>query len=520
MIDCREWLRRQLDPLRKAVGGFSLDIAEMLPPFNGGPVQLLQTIRRDNREATSREHVRSRPPAGTAFRYEGCCLFEMFSIEDFEDLERCIKRLFPRTTFFRSSYNQFINSAEEIRSGGWSRLGTLVPAGQRSTPRLSNLAGATLQTEVMPTLPRGVKSVEVTLFRPLPSLFALALYLQFDQEATDALALTQQTKNLPEVRFWPMMPMSARRFASSTTTSGQIAVESILSHLDQVRCAAERCLRPFVKGHFTRRSRNAPRLPAVEVYILTGTGPSGVDFQRWKESARGWWQSMGFEFYPWKCYESSNTVLTLSGFSPSKHEVPYKLFCLADGMSGERQYVTISGFLTSAISILSLWEFVDSICLDVGKARHTVYRTLQRHQILPRLGPDVDLSRQVARHSILIKRAGVEFTHDQNLLNDGAKDLSQVLNDRGDDQTHGLLTDLLQGIERQIGLARDHIDLMINSYSDHLFVRNMALTYRLQWAVLFLTFVAALSAVVTTAANWNEIGPLWSALIARLRAFL
>jgi cytochrome oxidase assembly protein ShyY1 len=56
---------------------------------------------------------------------------------------------------------------------------------------------------------------------------------------------------------------------------------------------------------------------------------------------------------------------------------------------------------------------------------------------------------------------------------------------------------------------------MRDNFSEHLLVRNMALMYALQWAILGLTVVAITISAVSAAANWCQIEEFWRGLRGR-----
>ena len=73
-----------------------LDCAEMLPRFGGGPISTLQLHREHQREDAEDTYQRTRLPEGIKVQYLFFRLFELFQIEDFEQLQKLLGIFPPR----------------------------------------------------------------------------------------------------------------------------------------------------------------------------------------------------------------------------------------------------------------------------------------------------------------------------------------------------------------------------------------------------------------------------------------
>jgi hypothetical protein len=268
-----KWLQRRIDRIRMKSARWVLNLAEQLPQFSRGPIHRLQTIGKQDRETSTKLYNSTRPPADTSLSYDECCLFEVFPIEEFEHLESGIRRLFPRIEL-DSSFEDLRSSVDHLQAGGWARIGTLVRPEEYVFFPIS-------LTEEM-DLPQYVKSVEVWVHRLLPSLFAVSLHAVLDKSATQALIRVQSGHYLSDVRFWPIIP-TGRRYRSATNLPDSVALRTLWAHLHRVRSEIENCFVPFLSGYFMRRPGEPPRLPALEIYQLNGTGVG----------ARGLWSVEG-----------------------------------------------------------------------------------------------------------------------------------------------------------------------------------------------------------------------------------
>jgi DNA-binding phage protein len=456
---------------------------------------MLQATRKYDRERSTKLYESTRPPDGTSLSYAECCLFEVFPVEEFDRLESGIRRLFPRMEL-KSSFGWLRDSADNLLAAGWGRIGTLVRGEERPF-------SAILPVEEM-DLPECVRSVEVWAYRLLPSLFAVSLHAALEESATETLTRAQSSHYLSEVRSWPMIP-TGWRHRSATDLADSVALRTMAAHLQHVRSEIEGCFAPFLSGYFMRRPGGRPRLPAVEIYGLKGTGADAESLRAWKAKARAWWTSMGFELYGWKTFQGSNVVFTLSGSMRTKEAVPYKLLVLQDEVSEDDRLSATEHFLRALVPVLAVRALVDSVAADVGKARRSVYRALSRRGILRGLHSDIGLSKQLSRATTLLERVSVELEDDKPPFGDPS--LTVPVNDpEGHGVQSNLFDCLMHALKFQKEAAQRHVSVMAKSFSEHLQVRNMALMYRLQWVIIALTVIVAAAG---TASSWNQIERFW-----------
>jgi hypothetical protein len=356
-------------------------------------------------------------------------------------------------------------------------------------------------------LPQYVKSVGVLCHRLLPSLFAVSLRAILEKGATDTLNRVQSDHYLPEIRFWPMVP-TGTGYSSSSARPDSIAHRAVAGYLQQVRSGIEDCFAPFLCGHFMSGPRGGPRLPAVEVYELKGTGTGAESFGTWKASAFSWWRSMALELYPSKLFRDRHAVLTLNGSLHTGGDAPYKLVILRDEMPVDARFVTAEDFLEAAIPLFATRAFVDSIAVDVGKARRRVYRALSRRRMLHGLLSDIGLSRRLSREIMSLERVNVELEHGEGSVRDSR--LTDLVSDAFEDGAQRNLYDaLIRALTFQVKTVRRHVKVMATSFSEHLLVRDMALMYGLQWVILLLTILSIIVAAVGTASNWDQVERFW-----------
>lgn len=252
------WLASKIDSLRISVARRILNFVEQLPPFSHGLIHQLQTVHEYDRKSSDECYRDTRPPENVLLSYDGCCLLELFPIEEFDRFEAGIRRLFPRSEI-RDYFADFTESADQTVAGGWSRVGTLVPRGTPSFP-------VAMPTEAI-DLPEYVESVEIWAHRPLPSLFVLSYHARLTKEVTDRLLRIQSTHYMPEVRFWPMLPTNVF-YRSSSNLPEAVEHRTLVSYLKRIRSDLEARLAPFFVRPFHAKTRQWPPVAGYrDVYV-------------------------------------------------------------------------------------------------------------------------------------------------------------------------------------------------------------------------------------------------------------
>ncbi len=499
------WLASKIDSLRISVARRILTFVEQLPPFSRGLIHQLQTAHEYDRKFSDEYYQQTRPPEGVLLSYDRCCLFEMFPIEEFDRLESGIRRLFPRGEI-RDYFEDFSESADQTVAGAWSRVGTLVPRGTHAFP-------VAMPTEAI-DLPEHVESVEIWAHRPLPSLFVLSFHASLTKEVTDTLLRVQSAHYMPEVRFWPMIPTNIF-YRSSNNPPEAVEYRTLLSYLKRIRSDLEGCLAPFLSGHFMRRSGSGPRLPAIEMYTLSGMRPDADVLEEAKHSTRTWWTFFAMEFYAWNTFQREHLVFNLNtSLRSTKEDAPYKLLALKDYVPPDARYSSLEDFLTAIIPILAVRDFLHTISTEVGKARRSTYRALVRPRFFRGLRADIGVSRQLSRQGMLLERVKVELEDSKRALRHSR--LSEFANrPEGPIQKKNLFETLMERLAFCVKSAESHLQVMRDNFSEHLLVRNMALMYALQWAILGITVVAIVVSAASAAANWGQIKEFWRGLRGR-----
>ena len=106
------------DSVKARVSKKYLDLAEILPRFNGGPIKILQNVREEQRKEAEEQFRESRPPKGVSLRLDRLLMIELFPIEMHGSLAAQLRRLFPGEKQLEERIEFLADSAEKLHGGG------------------------------------------------------------------------------------------------------------------------------------------------------------------------------------------------------------------------------------------------------------------------------------------------------------------------------------------------------------------------------------------------------------------
>jgi hypothetical protein len=215
----------------------------------------------------------------------------MFPIEDFESLERGVRKLFPEQPLEPNRFERLRVSAASLSQSGYYNVGLLVrnKRGVFSSP-----------VRVLPNLRPEVETLEVEVIKALPSMFIVCFSAKLSDEATARIKKVQERCYLGQVRFRNWLPSS--RGGHSESPAETAAIEGMVGWLNRLRSDIEESLRPFCKGFFFKQQTDPkePALPAMEEFYLENVPTADKEFEDWLECANDWARSLGFDLPPYE----------------------------------------------------------------------------------------------------------------------------------------------------------------------------------------------------------------------------
>jgi hypothetical protein len=509
-------ISKPLDDIRVYLSRKYLDCAENLPQSRWGVVQRLKDIREHQRRVSENEYKESRIPQGMEIDYLYFRLIEMFHVEEFDNLQKCLIELLPelednyRNRHFSTQFREF---ARTIAGGGFISLGCIY----------RDVKGRVLfkkSFREIKALPSEIDFVVVSLHKILPSAFFVTFDVHLNREATGHLLQLQEEHYLPKLRFFRLAPWKVHRSGYSEESVEMVRIQEIFRWIDKLRSGVEECIKPFISGYFMAQTTHAkPHLPLIEVYGIKGL-PEGIDaFQTWRKGAWKWSESLGFHFH-FDIFGDEKVLFTRPRYGSTFGYPAYRLIVLweqylhtirPDDLDGGRSAIKhdVSYTLDAILACVAIDEFLRSAQRNVETLRQDIYGKM-RNRFLPlfKMNRLVRLNNIVKQESMILERIAMEFEQEWKFIHhemEPIKALNAIENHTKGREVRNLRDLMMESIRFRINLIRKHFSLVANSFSEYVALRNMEATYRLQRSIFWLTIIVAVATVIGLAANWSTI---------------
>lgn len=509
------------DSVRLFLSRKYLDWAEMLPPSRWRFISHLQETRKFDRLEAKVQHQKSRSPHGVEIKPLYWRLVEIFQIEDYDRLLNGLMTLFPQlerdytNTNFPEDFRKFSGG---IASGGFQRIGIILRKKHKGRLYLMGQ-----KYREIGELPPEIEYIEITIHKPLSSTIFVSIDVHLNDDIAMQLAALQQAQYLSDIRLRNLLPWKAWRGHSSNFV-GAMAAKAFLARSESTRRAVEKCIAPYLCGHFMERppagGKDSAQLPVIEVCDLKGFSGCDQAVAAIKGEARVWWDSMGYSFFPDAYQDFKSFFLEPDRSGRLKRNV-YSLVALRepylislqpeDGKdeAGAIKYhtrYTLDGLMLG----VCLFEFLMSIREDLAKIRKDVYGlTGTELASSNNLGKCLGLRRIVDRMSMFLERISEEFDQGKAYIRHEMatlKEMKTVEMGERDTGERDLRELFMRSIPYHLGLLKKHLAVVERSITGFVAVKNIEATYRLQRGVFWLTIVAvAATLLVIPAETWKTI---------------
>ncbi|MCA1576978.1 MAG: hypothetical protein LC794_06395 [Acidobacteria bacterium] len=474
---------------------------------------MLRTMAERQQSKSQDAYKRSRSPEGLVLTYPAFRLFEVFHLENFEQLYKGLIKLLPTLIDHRQSFSSdFHNQSQTLSGTSWQRLGYLV---RDEVPLLVRFD---VHSRIS-NLPTEVWLIEVELHRLLPSIYAVTFDVHLKTSATEHLTALHNRRYLPALRFRGLLPF--KRLGGTLHISGHSwsnpedeMSSKLLEWSESLRDGVERCcIRPFLNGYFTKQATvKHARLPAVEAYILSGAPEDREVFVKWAEDARFWLDPLGFS-RPYDTYSNDVFSFSWSNKQPGVGTWPHRLVVMRqallksvdledygndeDAALMNNMKDTLNG-LTGAI-VLS--EYLQSIQKKIEKIRTAALGSMNSSGGLKAY---LDKSSDIQRESHLLDRLSLEVTQEKPLLETMSESESLFSNYSGD-KSQTLQEAFLESLDARIAFLKTQLSYVNDAFSEFLALRNMKVNYKLQQYVFWLTLIATFAAIMSVVSSWTAI---------------
>jgi len=488
--------------LKRRLACLYLDSAEKLPTFHGTVIAELQQIRKYQRERAWRALERAHLPEGTEVTYCSLRMFELFPLEEYAQMERGLRSLFPQKNWGSDFLDDFRETAKNLNSRANSLIGYLLP-----TPP-QRIGFGLFPNRVLDSLPVEVESATVRVFKVLPSLFAVCVEAKLTDAVTAQLKDLQSRPYLPEVLFKRWTPWGRYLAGGYSESPAEAARErALVGWLTQLRGSIEAAIRQYIHGYFSAgQKRDIPSLPAIEVFTLRGVPNDDEGLDGWQKKAEGWLSTLGAspEEFRFDGFRRSDLILLL-GKEGRFSNVPYRAFSLAsaaiDRESDERRESALGYILDAVFPSLVLSDFLERIQEHIEVLREAVYIQLRGKARTRQFRRDVKLHQRLQRESMLVSRFQVEMEESETVLAVEQHELETLRSFSSDGTQKGLSESLIRHVKWQAHTIGRHVALASQLFTEHLSWRNLDVSYRLQRTMLWLTYIVLLATILSLAVS-------------------
>lgn len=253
--------------------------------FRKWKLPVLESFRRGYDKTTKdreNQYPKLAPPDTITVELRTIRLYKMVRHEHYDELKEWMTRVFPE---LRDDSNTALREMDverqQVGVRSWRRVGSAVRSkeGILCPDRCAEI----------PSLPSDVASVEVTLFRPAPSFYIIALDVLLEKSSwQNAVAALRRA---PEVKpqFYIEGPLwKPRRFTTIFPDVLDTARRKVSEEVARLRKEVECVLNLDFEV-----AKGLP-LSWVEIYYISGIGRSFQDLQAWLRSYPAWAQSFNF----------------------------------------------------------------------------------------------------------------------------------------------------------------------------------------------------------------------------------
>ncbi|MGA9389348.1 MAG: hypothetical protein WBV69_02780 [Candidatus Sulfotelmatobacter sp.] len=488
------------DRLRAKYASLILDIAESLPTFSGGIVSIFQEKRKYQRESSKEDTDRSRVPDGVQVKLHSFTLLRLYLLEDIERLMASLERLFPASALGWA--REIIGDSDSLRGLSWSYIGHIV------AKRTMLFPGA---VAIFPDLPSEIEHIGMEVHRVLPSLLALTFKVTLADDVSTRLARLYKRSYLSEIRFNSWLPLGSRRWGSSDLHAESIRERTIRDYVDVTRTTAER----FVARYTPRPSNSGvPGFVSVDQFRLASEKEKAPDLR----NMAAWSRQFGFS-WNYNSFLSQNNAMFLVAGKWGRFEYPHRFVIAADPPQGDIANSGIENTIHELIPFLAIHQVLSDSEDLVGQLRFQVFRRIAtrglnawlRNKVPGSFGRDVRLNSRLQLSRMLLARLRLEYEQHTGALrsrHSGLREFTRV------DEPKATLLDFFQGVvSREFDVVSRHLQLAAESFSLHVSLRNIDVTFRLSRWVAWLTLAVTAMTGLGLLANWPATSSGFKSLI-------
>ncbi|MBM3703137.1 MAG: hypothetical protein FJW63_09190 [Actinobacteria bacterium] len=467
-------------------------------------LKTFRRIKEEQEKDSQNTYKRTRFPANLLFNFLYFRLFDIFYIENVDNLLKGLKKLFPdKNDSFFIEYNSenFIKNSTGISSGEWLNIGYLVGSSKNRFLGQRN--------RVLKELPSFVDYIHIELHKVLPSFFTLSYDVHLKESVTQELIKLHNSKFKSEITFRKLIPYGKLGGGYSTKSSEIVMRQEILTWISSLQIQVELYLKKFLKGKFFEDDPSkSTNLPCIEIYVVGKFPESKITIRNWIIKSSNWLESLGFHAIHIDSFTNNNLIYIPKWYENRDKHFRFNSRLLASkedyiktinlDMYGKDENLALShntqgDFLTLILPTIVILEMITRFKIKFEKIRSNIFSTFKSDSTpFFNLNKDVKLSSSLLQTSVIFDRISKEFDIEQKNISaqlEGISDFSKIGNKDKKRYTN-LNEELLGMIMFKLKYLKGHVEFADNWLSKFLVLRNLSVTF-------FLALIAIIVAIIS-----------------------
>jgi hypothetical protein len=422
-------------------------------------------------------------------------LIDAYPVEHFDQLRKALEALFPKLPAHSSQTIQEIDeSIRSLNAGSWWNLGHIVRT--KTTRQFDTPVGH------LPGLPAHVEEIDVQVHHILPSIAALSFDVWLTDAAAEQLRHIHDATYSSEITFFSLLRPQR---GYSVADHGFIRPRKIREWVDGLRADVEGELHG-PPGLFGRMSRPQPRLPAIELYLVSGT-PDGLS-ARWLDGARGLLRTYGIDsslaycdgraLYQWR---RASRILT----EPMAHVLLLSQEAALARIRCPHGYRTDVSAIVSheqdelrgLLPVVVADELLQHTDRTIQSLREKAFRRMKSGMLgfLRSMSLPTGLHDRLLVESMQLARLRSEFVRSERWIALKMRPWRSLASlSRLDNQDRNLADEALTGIKEHFDASESHLSLTRDAFSEYFAAKNT-------WIIFWLTVVVSVLTVVQVYTN-------------------
>lgn len=470
-----------------------LDWAEVLPKFQGGFINELQSIREHQKKWSSRRFQNRIKPDNSSLTLKEIRFVVSFQLEQFFLIQRIISKLFPNSEKVGKFIKDLKDSESSISACSWNNIGLVV----------KNKGFYVGESQVVDSLPKYVKLVHVSYHRIMPSLACLSFTFFIENEFSNELAHKQNCEYLPPVIFKSINPFKKFPAGYSMGSGNDVSKEVLRNHIYNLAST----FNSWLESRLPLGKQSSLPKSIVERYELKGNPTEGSELTKWLKDNRGWFENYGLSTLEYDTFRSSNLLYSESSY-PDKTWPVYTLTSLEDNEGEKERFVDFR--MDSLAVAAAIFGILDNLQLVLEKHRMSGFQFLSKFDTKI-LNKTWSVS-TIKRLSVILDRLQHEFTEGKHWILHSLAEINELKRTTFGKELNLNVAIIDHAIYRidTIRKASNIIDIGLTGYLE---VQNIYAMYRLQRWIFVLSIVVTLATIVSVLSGWNDLAKLWEKLL-------